>query len=245
MIQAGIPAFLHIKTGGIMTNKPSPKNDGHRQRLRNRFLKSGFSGFQDYEAIELLLSLTTPRKNCKIPARNALTQFGSFSAVLSADPERLELINGIGPTNVLGIKIVRAAAERYLEDKIENLIFAHSSQEVLDYLTLRFKNKDREAFSVLFLNGRNQIVGHEVLFEGTLTSSVVYPREFVKRMLFHRAAAAVLVHNHPSGNPTPSREDEELTQRLKIAAETVDMRVFDHIIIAGSQHYSFADHGKI
>lgn len=224
---------------------PSSEATGHRRRLRERFKKSGLSGFQDYETIELLLSLTTPRKDCKVPARQALKEFGSFSAVLSAHPERLTRIEGIGPSNVLGIKIVQAAAERYLEDRMENAIYAHSSREVIDYLTLRFSNRDREAFSVLYLNGRNQILGHEILFEGTLTSSVVYPREFVKRMLFNRAAAAVLVHNHPSGNPAPSREDEELTKRLKVAAETVDMHVFDHIIIAGSEHYSFADHGKI
>lgn len=218
---------------------------GHRKRLRERFVNSGLTGFGDYEILELLLSMTTPRKDCKEPARAVLKRFGSFSAVLSAPQRLLSEVKGIGPTNVLGLKIVLAAAERYLEDKMENINFAHSSKEVIDYMTLKFNKKDTESFSVLYLNGRNQVLGHEVLFEGTLTSSVVYPREFVKKMLDNRAAAAVLVHNHPSGNPKPSREDEELTLRLKLAAETVDIRVFDHIIIAGSTHYSFADHGKL
>lgn len=234
---------LTFKQGVHMT--PWNNQSGHRMRLRERFISSGFKGFHDYEILELLLSLTTPRKDCKGPARAALKKFGSFSTVISAPSQKLAEIEGIGPMNVLGVKIVKAAAERYLEDRMEKANYAHSSKEVIDYMTLRFNNKDTESFSVLYLNGRNQVLGHEVLFEGTLTSSVVYPREFVKKMLFNRAAAAVLIHNHPSGNPLPSREDEELTQRLKLAAETVDIHVFDHIIIAGTTHYSFADHGKL
>lgn len=224
---------------------PTDLKAGHRVRLRKRFKDSGLNGFQDYEILELLLSLTTPRKDCKAPARAALKRFGSFSAAVSASAQQLTDIPGIGPSNILGLKIVIASAERYLEDRMVNADFAHSSKDILNYMTLRFKNRDTESFSVIYLNGRNQVLGHEVLFEGTLTSSVVYPREFVKKMLNNQAAAAVLVHNHPSGNPLPSREDEVLTERLKVAAETVDMHVFDHIIIAGNTHYSFADHGKL
>ena len=182
------------------------KHKGHRQRLRDRFLKNGLDGFYDYEIVELLLTLGAPRKDCKQLAKQALKKFGSLKDVLEADPKDLQDIDGIGSNNVFGLKIAQAVSRRYLADRVINKNFIRSSDEVLQYLKHKLRDKNREVFIVIYLNGRNQILKIEELFEGTLTTSAVYPREVVKRALDYDAAALVFVHNHPSGNPNPSKE---------------------------------------
>ena len=221
------------------------QNEGHRQRLRTKFLKSGLDGFHDYEIIELLLTLGTPRKDCKSVAREALKKFGTLKSVLEADPSKLKEIKGIGDNNVFGLKITQAVSRRFLADRIMDQDFMRSSEEVMEYLKHNLRDKTREIFMVIYLNGRNQILQMEELFEGTLTTSAVYPREVVKRALDHAAAALVFVHNHPSGNPKPSQDDITITQKLKEAAEAIDVSVHDHLIIAGNEVYSFADNGLI
>jgi len=221
------------------------QNEGHRQRLRTKFLKSGLDGFHDYEIIELLLTLGTPRKDCKSVAREALKKFGTLKSVLEADPSKLKEIKGIGDNNVFGLKITQAVSRRFLADRIMEQDFMRSSEEVMEYLKHNLRDKTREIFMVIYLNGRNQILQMEELFEGTLTTSAVYPREVVKRALDHAAAALVFVHNHPSGNPKPSQDDITITKKLKEAAEAIDVSVHDHLIIAGNEVYSFADNGLI
>ena len=221
------------------------QNEGHRQRLRHKFLKSGLDGFHDYEIIELLLTLVTPRKDCKSVAREALKKFGTLKSVLEADPSKLKEIKGIGDNNVFGLKITQAVSRRFLADRIMDQDFMRSSEEVMEYLKHNLRDKTREIFMVIYLNGRNQILQMEELFEGKLTTSAVYPREVVKRALDHAAAALVFVHNHPSGNPKPSQDDITITQKLKEAAEAIDVSVHDHLIIAGNEVYSFADNGLI
>ena len=221
------------------------QNEGHRQRLRHKFLKSGLDGFHDYEIIELLLTLGTPRKDCKSVAREALKKFGTLKSVLEADPSKLKEIKGIGDNNVFGLKITQAVSRRFLADRIMEQDFMRSSEEVMEYLKHNLRDKTREIFMVIYLNGRNQILQMEELFEGTLTTSAVYPREVVKRALDHAAAALVFVHNHPSGNPKPSQDDITITKKLKEAAEAIDVSVHDHLIIAGNEVYSFADNGLI
>jgi len=221
------------------------QNEGHRQRLRHKFLKSGLDGFHDYEIIELLLTLGTPRKDCKSVAREALKKFGTLKSVLEADPSKLKEIKGIGDNNVFGLKITQAVSRRFLADRIMDQDFMRSSEEVMEYLKHNLRDKTREIFMVIYLNGRNQILQMEELFEGTLTTSAVYPREVVKRALDHAAAALVFVHNHPSGNPKPSQDDITITKKLKEAAEAIDVSVHDHLIIAGNEVYSFADNGLI
>lgn len=220
-------------------------NEGHRQRLREKFLKSGLDGFHDYEIIELLLTLGTPRTDCKQQAKDALKKFGSLKAVLEAEPTGLKEIKGIGDKNVLGLKIAQAVSTRYLADRVLDKDFVRSADEVLDYLKHNLRDKNREVFLVIYLNGRNQILKMEELFEGTLSTSAVYPREVVKRALVNDAAALVFVHNHPSGNPNPSQDDLTITKKLKKAAQAIDVSVHDHLIIAGNDVYSFADHGLI
>ncbi len=221
------------------------QNEGHRQRLRTKFLKSGLDGFHDYEIIELLLTLGTPRKDCKSVAREALKKFGTLKSVLEADPSKLKEIKGIGDNNVFGLKITQAVSRRFLADRIMDQDFMRSSEEVMEYLKHNLRDKTREIFMVIYLNGRNQILQMEELFEGTLTTSAVYPREVVKRALDHAADALVFVHNHPSGNPKPSQDDITITKKLKEAAEAIDVSVHDHLIFAGNEVYSFGDNGLI
>jgi DNA repair protein RadC len=220
-------------------------SEGHRQRLRDKFLNSSLEGFHDYEIIELLLTLGTPRKDCKQSAKEALMKFGTLKAVLEADAVDLKTVRGIGDKNVFGLKIAQAVARRYLADRVVDKDFIRSSKEVLEYLQHNLRDKNRELFMVIYLNGRNQIIKMEEVFEGTLSKSAVYPREVVKRALDNEAAALVFVHNHPSGNPNPSKEDLTITNKLKEASQSIDVVDHDHLIIAGNEVYSFADHGLI
>ena len=152
-------------------------------------------------------------------------------------------IKGIGDNNVFGLKIAQAVARRYLADRVIDKDFIRSSDEVLDYLQHNLRDKNREVFLVIYLNGRNQILKLEELFKGTLSTSAVYPREVVKRALDNNAAAIVLVHNHPSGNSTPSQDDLAITKKLKEATQSIDVSVHDHLIIARNDVCSFAVHG--
>lgn len=220
-------------------------SEGHRQRLRDKFLNSSLEGFHDYEIIELLLTLGTPRKDCKQSAKEALMKFGTLKAVLEADAVDLKTVRGIGDKNVFGLKIAQAVARRYLADSVVDKDFIRSSKEVLEYLQHNLRDKNREVLMVIYLNGRNQIIKMEEVFEGTLSTSAVYPREVVKRALDNEAAALVFVHNHPSGNPNPSKEDLTITNKLKEASQSIDVVVHDHLIIAGNEVYSFTDHGLI
>ncbi len=228
-----------------MSIENSKSKIGHRQRLRERFLNSGLQGFHDYEVIELLLTLGTPRSDCKQAAKDALKKFGSLNAVLEADPKELHEIDGIGPNNVFGLKLSQTVARRYLADRVIGQDIVTSSDEVLDYLKHNLRDKKQEIFSVIYLNGRNEIIGMEELFHGSLTTSAVYPREVVKKVLKQNAAALIFVHNHPSGNLNPSEEDIKITKKLKDAVATIDVKVHDHLIIAGNNYYSFADNNII
>ena len=228
-----------------MSIENSKSNIGHRQRLRERFLNSGLQGFHDYEVVELLLTLGTPRSDCKQAAKDALKKFGSLNAVLEADSKELQDIKGIGPNNIFGLKLSQTVARRYLADRVIGHDIITSSDEVLDYLKHNLRDKKQEIFSVIYLNGRNEIIGMEELFHGSLTTSVVYPREVVKKVLKQNAAALIFVHNHPSGNLNPSDEDIKITKKLKDAVATIDVKVHDHLIIAGNNYYSFDDNNII
>lgn len=218
---------------------------GHRQRLRERFLNSGLQGFHDYEVVELLLSLGTPRKDCKQMAKNALKMFGSLRMVLQATPKELERIQGTGPNNIFSLKLAQSISRRYLEERIIMKNAIQSSSDVTDYLRHMLGERNLEIFLVLYLNGSNQVLKSEELFTGTLNEAAAYPREVVKKTIENNAAALILVHNHPSGRCEPSDQDKILTARLVAALKTIDVIIHDHIIIAGNEHYSFADHGLL
>lgn len=221
------------------------KGKGHRERLRERFLDGGFERFSDEEVVEFLLTLGTPRGDVKPFAREALKQFGCLSQVLSAPAEKLTKIRGIGPKNVLYLKFVHQVAGRYLKDRAEGKPFFNSSQAVFDYLFHSMRDLKREIFKVLFLNRKNEFLDDQDMFLGTLTGSAVYPREIMTSALEHKAAGLVFVHNHPSGDPTPSTEDQRLTRDLTWAARLLGIQVIDHIIIGHNSYYSFSDQGLV
>jgi DNA repair protein RadC len=218
---------------------------GHYSRLRQRFLSAGIDGFLDYEVVELLLKLADNRRDQKITAKLLLNTFKSLRGVLEANPEQLKKNKGIGDANIFGLKLVQSVARRYLKEQIIGEEFIQSSENVLDYFRHNLRDRGREVFLVVLLNGRNQILDIVELFEGTLTTSAVYPREVIKLILEKDAAAVIFVHNHPSGNPKPSKDDQNLTQKLKAACSTIDVQLHDHLIIAGNDYTSMADKGMV
>ncbi|HPB59055.1 MAG TPA: DNA repair protein RadC [Candidatus Saccharicenans sp.] len=222
-----------------------PSQAGHRQRLREKFLKGGLAGFLDYEIVELLLTLGTPRKDCQEAARLAIKEFKNFRGVMEADPLDLQKIKGIGRQNVFGLKLVQEVARRYLKDCMIKRPVCKSSQEVFDYLYYSLRDLKIEVFKVLFLNTKNHILEEKTLFEGTVDSSAVYPREVIKQALKYEASSLIFVHNHPSGDPEPSSCDREITRDLVFACAVMQIRVLDHIVIGNNCYYSFADEGLI
>jgi DNA repair protein RadC len=228
-----------------MDEKNSHKGVGHRQRLRDKFLKSGLAGFHDYEVIELLLTLATPRRDCKEVAKAALKEFETLQAVFEASPKELCAVDGIGPKNLLGIKLIKAVSERYLVSKLERKDALNSSKELFDFLYHRLRDKRRECFQVVYLDAKNKVVSTETLFEGTLTASAIYPREVVLAALNHNAAAVIFAHNHPSGDPRPSGDDVSITRQLVFACRILGITVHEHLVIGNNQYFSFADQGYI
>ncbi len=218
---------------------------GHRQRLREKFLRGGLAGFLDYEIVELLLTLGTPRRDCRGPAKQALREMKTLRGVLEASDEDLKQVRGIGPRNILGIRLIQEVSRRYLKDKMLAKPFCHSSREVFDYLYHSLRDLRKEQFKVIFLDIKNQILEEKTLFEGTVDSSAVYPREVVKDALRYNATSLIFVHNHPSGDPEPSVCDKELTRDLVFAALLMQLKVLDHIIIGNNCYFSFADSGLI
>jgi DNA repair protein RadC len=221
------------------------RGQGHRERLRQRFLDGGLERFSDEEVVEFLLTLGTPRGDLKLPAREALRRFGSLSGVLSAPIEKLTEIKGLGPKNALYLKLVHQVAGRYLRDKLDGKVFVGSSRAVFEYLFHSMRDLKREIFRVFFLNRKNELIFDQDIFQGSLTGSAVYPREIMALALDRKAAGLIFVHNHPSGDPAPSAEDRRLTRDLVWAARLLSIQVMDHIIIGHNAYYSFADEGAI
>ena len=226
-------------------NEKGNRGEGHRERLRSRFTEGGIGRFTDEEIIEFLLTLGTPRKDVKIPARQALKQYGSLSGVLSAPLNELKAIKGLGDKNVLYLKLIHEVAGRYLRDRAIKTAFFNSSKAVYDYLFHSMRDIKREIFKVLFLNRKNELIVDQDVFQGGLTGSSGYPAEIMKLALNNNAAALVFVHNHPSGDPGPSTEDRNLTRNLVWSSQLLSIQVLDHIIIGQNRYYSFADEGII
>ncbi len=221
------------------------RGKGHRERLRQRFLKGGLEQFTDEEVVEFLLTLGTPRGDLKRAARDAMKTFGSLSGVLSAPGKKLMEIKGVGEKNALYLALVHQTAKRYLRDRVAGKTFFGSSQAVFDYLFHAMRDLKREVFKVFFLTRKNEVITDCDLFEGTLTGSAVYPREVMTLALEYKAAGLVFVHNHPSGDPAPSPEDHRLTRDLIWAATLMGIQVLDHLIIGNNRYFSFADQGLV
>ena len=218
---------------------------GHRKRLRERFIKSSLKGFHDYEIVELLLTLGSPRKDCKPQAKEAIKRFKTLRGVLEASSEELQQIGGIGSHSAFGIKLVQEVAREFLKQKVMDKPIYKSSQEIFDYLYHSMRDLKKELFKVIYLNSQNQIIEIVDLFEGTVNSSVISPREVVEGAIKYNAASLIFVHNHPSGDPEPSQNDKEVTRDLVYAGAIMRIRVLDHIIIGNNRYFSFAGEGLI
>lgn len=228
-----------------MTDAGGHKGEGHRGRLRERFISGGLGGFHDYEVVELLLTLGTPRKDCKEAAKAALKRFKTLQGVFEATAGELEEVDGLGPKNSFGIRLIKAAADRYLHNRALKTNPLNNADDVFAFLNHNLRDRTRECFLAIFLDAKNRVVDMKVLFEGSLTASAVYPREVVRSALEYHAAALIFVHNHPSGDPSPSKEDMALTRQLISACRVMGLTVHEHLIVGREGFYSFADQGHI
>lgn len=219
-------------------------NNGHRKRIREKFLQSGLDGFLDYEVVELLLTLGTPRKDCKQIAKEAIKKFKNLKGVLEADITRLTSVKGIGPSNVLGLILFQAIYERYSKQRISLKILLNSSKLVADYLQTKIGNKNEEHFMILYFDTKNKLINEEISI-GTLNASLVHPREVFKKAIINNTAQIIIAHNHPSGDPKPSEDDITTTKRLVDAGKLVGISIIDHLVVGNGKYFSFKDSGII
>lgn len=220
------------------------RTEGHRQRLRDKFLRYGLLAFTDEEVLELLFSFGTPRQDCKERAREAIRRFGGLAEVLEAPIQELTKIPGVGEKNAFAVRFIQDVARRYLKERIVQKTYIRAASDLVEYLWHSLSREKKEIFVVTFLDAQHAVIATEHLFTGTLTASAVYPREVVKKALEYHAAAIVLAHNHPSGSIQPSSQDIELTRRIYLAARLLDIEVLDHIVIGDiGRYFSFADEG--
>ncbi|MBL4801914.1 MAG: DNA repair protein RadC [Emcibacter sp.] len=222
-----------------------PHFAGHRQRLKDRFYKGGVDAVADYELLELLLYSAIPRRDVKPLAKDLIAHFGSFSEVISAPSDRLKEITGIGDTVVVALKLVEAAAQKLAQGKIMDKPVLANWQALIDYCQIRMAHQKIEQFHILFLDRQNRLIADEMQQEGTIDHTPVYPREVIKRALELHATAIILVHNHPSGDPTPSRDDVEMTKRIEEAGKQLGVMLHDHLIISKSGQTSLKTLGLI
>src|SRR5690242_1149714 len=215
-----------------------PHYHGHRQRLRARFRAAGAEAISDYELLELVLFRTIPQRDVKPLAKDLIAKFGSFPEVLAAPQGRLEEVKGVKEATATDLKIIHAAAARLTRGQVQKRHVLSSWSSVLDYCRTAMAFADKEQFRILFLDKRNQLIADEVQQKGTVDHTPVYPREVVKRALELSATAVILVHNHPSGDPTPSRSDVVMTEAIIEVAKPLGILVHDHIIVGKDGHAS-------
>ena len=217
----------------------APHYHGHRERLRTRFREAGAEAIADYELVELVLFRAIPQRDVKPLAKQLIDKFGSFAEVISAPEKRLAEVKGLGEAAITELKLVQAAASRLARGQVKARTVLSSWSSVLDYCRAEMAFSDKEQFRILFLDKRNQLISDEVQQTGTVDHTPVYPREVVKRALELSATAIILVHNHPSGDPTPSRADIQMTQSIVEIAKPLGISVHDHIIVGKDGHASF------
>jgi DNA repair protein RadC len=211
---------------------------GHRERLRDRFRKGGADALGEYELLELILFRAMPRRDVKPLAKSLIARFGSFAEAVSARPERLREIKGLGEAAIVELKIIEAAAKRLVKSPIEKRLPLSSFTTVVDYCRTAMAFLDHEEFRVLFLDKKNCLIADEVQGVGTVDHAPVYPREIMRRALELSASAIILVHNHPSGDPQPSTDDIHLTHQIIAVGKPLKVAVHDHLIIGKQGHVS-------
>jgi len=223
---------------------PSPTSEkdhrkGHRERLRTRFAKAGIDGVQDYELLELLLFRSIPQRDVKPVAKELIAAFGGFAEVIAAPVERLTEFKFISTNVANDLKLVHASAIKLTQARVLNRPVISSWQDLLSYCRASMADEKTELFRILFLDRKNILIADEVQQRGTVDHTPVYPREVVKRALELGSSAIILVHNHPSGDPTPSRADIDMTNQIKTAASALNIRLHDHLIIGKDRETSF------
>ncbi|MQQ08264.1 DNA repair protein RadC [Epibacterium sp. SM1979] len=217
----------------------------HRARLRERFMRGGAAAMPDYELLELVLFRSIPRKDVKPLARRLLDQFGDINRVITAPPERLAQVPEVGDGVITDFKILAATAQRLARARIMQRQVISSWDALLDYCHTSMAHLETEQFRVLYLDRKNVLIADEEQARGTVDHVPVYPREVAKRALEHNASAIILVHNHPSGDPTPSDSDIAMTEQIAAALTPLGITVHDHLIIGKSQELSFRSHGYL
>ena len=226
---------------------PTPHYHGHRKRLRERFVKNGLAGFAEHEALELLLTLAIPRTDVKQPAKALLKRFGSLRGVLDAPLAELRCVPGIGEVAAIGLHLVREAAALYLQQESEGGDVLRNATKISDFWRMRIGALKHEVFAVAYLDSAHRLLpdGVQTLQEGTIDRAAVYPRRVVEAALKRQAAALVLAHNHPNGNVQPSEQDKVLTRAIVLAAETISLRVVDHLVVSSDETFSFKQAGLL
>ncbi len=227
-----------------MGRMPSYIKD-HRKRLRDRFMSGGAAAMPDYEMLELVLFRAIPRQDVKPLARLLLETFGDFNRVLSAPLERLAKVNGVGEAVITELKIVEASAHRLARARVLQRHVLSGWDALLDYCHTTMAHRETEQFRVLYLDRKNVLIADEEQARGTVDHVPVYPREVAKRALELNASALILVHNHPSGDPTPSQSDIDMTMRIQDACQALGLVLHDHLIIGKSNELSFRSQGYL
>lgn len=222
-----------------------PGHHGHRARMREKLLSAGPDALLDHELLEMVLFLALPRRDTKPIARALLARFGSFAGALAAPLNELRTIEGLGEAGAAALRTVQAAALRLARAEVMDRPVLNNWERLLDYLSAVLARERVEQFRVLFLDTRNRLIADEAQARGTVNHTPVYPREVVKRALELQATALILVHNHPSGDPTPSRADLEMTQEVKTAAASLGIVLHDHLIVGNGRHLSFRREGLL
>jgi DNA repair protein RadC len=215
---------------GAQKRVAAPHFVGHRDRLRDR-AKAAFGALPDYELLELLLFRSIPRGDVKPLAKALVARFGSLAAVLAASPEALKTVKGVGDSVALDLCLVQETALRIGREKAARRTVISSWSALLDYVRLALGNEPREQFRVIFLDKKNQLILDEIMNQGTVDHAPVYPREVMRRALEVSAASLILVHNHPSGDPTPSAADVDMTRQIVNAARTLNITIHDHLVV--------------
>ncbi len=227
--------------------KPVEHFHGHRKRLRQRFINGGFAGFAEHEVIELLLTLAIPRSDVKQQAKALLRRFGGLRGILDAPVVELQSVNGIGRVTATALHIIREAATLYLQEMTQESEVLSDPERLSNFWRMRIGHLKNEVFAVAYLDSAHRLLrnGVEMLQEGTIDRAAVYPRRVVEAALKRQAAALVLAHNHPNGNVEPSEQDKIITRAVTLAAETISIRVVDHLIVSSSETFSFRKAGLL
>ena len=227
-----------------MSGNKNP-NVGHRARIRKKYLDHGLDVFQDYEVLELILDYVARQKDMKPVAKDLITRFESFQGVLNASDEDLLAVNGLGESALALIRLIKDAGSRYLFQASQLRISRENVEDLIEYCRLRMGSLQDEEFHMFSFDTQFKLIREDILSEGTIDQTIVYPRKVVELALKNKASSIIFCHNHPDGNLEPSNQDKTLTRALQLATKTVNINVYDHLIISSGGHFSFREHRLI